>query len=303
MEPKRQIVVFKGWEGFADRLQVLSDCIHYCIKNDAALCVDWRDYMWGQNNEDFSDYFDILHIPIIQLADVVTFLENGSSIMPELWTPELLKEPPSEIIHFGKFRLKFDNYAKVNSDIVVVNGKGVRTWHVDNLVNNIKIKDELVPTIISRLCALKLPYTIIHLRGTDRFSPEALKTTTLEYEGLSQEIKERVYVVSDMKELLESWTAKYPTTLKIEENQSIFKLPSGPQGTHTYEQEILKIYGLTKRELNINTLVDFLAISYANWTYGNKASLFISMGRMMRQAGVQCISKWLNGFIPPEESL
>jgi hypothetical protein len=174
---------------------------------------------------------------------------------------------------------------------------------VDNLVNNIKIKDELVPTIISRLSALKLPYTIIHLRGTDRFSPEALKTTTLEYEGLAQHIKARVYVVSDMKELLESWTAKYPTTLKIEVNQSIFKLPTGPQATHMYEQETLKIYGLTKRELNINTLVDFLAIAYANWAYGNKASLFINMGRTMRQAGVKSISNWLNGFIPPEESL
>ena len=63
MQADQQILVVKGWEGFADRLQALSHCMNYCIKYNAAICIDWRDYMWGQDNEDFSDYFEIVGIP------------------------------------------------------------------------------------------------------------------------------------------------------------------------------------------------------------------------------------------------
>ena len=57
-----QILLLKGWEGFADRLQVLSHCINYCKVNQAAICVDWRDNMWGQETFDFHDYFEIIGI-------------------------------------------------------------------------------------------------------------------------------------------------------------------------------------------------------------------------------------------------
>lgn len=302
-QQQQQVLVIKGWEGFADRLQVLSDGIHYCIKNDAALCIDWRDYMWGQKKEDFSDYFDIVNVTVVQLSDVANRLEKGASIMPSVWTPKLLREPPSEIIHFGNFKLNFDNYAKINSDIVVVNGKGLRTWHIDNLINNIKVKDSVIPIVVGKINKLKLPYTAIHLRGTDRFSPESLKTLTAEYDGLQPHAKARVYLVSDMKDLVEAWVAKNPTSLRIDENPCIFKIPPGSQGTHMYEQETLDYYNVSKHDLNVNTIVDFLVIAFANWTYGNKASVFISMAHMMRQAGVQGVSKWLNGYIPPRAAL
>lgn len=303
MADSKQVLVFKGWEGFADRLQVLSDCIHYCLKHDALLCVDWRDYMWGQKTEDFSDYFELVNVNVISLADVIKRLENGSSIKPSVWTPKLLSEPPSELIHFSNFKLNFSNYEKIDSDIVVVNGKGVRTWHIDNLINNIKIKDNLIPIITNRLINIKLPYTTVHLRGTDRLSADPLKTATNEYEGLAPHMKARVFVVSDMKELIDTWTTQFPSSLRVEEDPCIFKMPSGKQGTHMYEQESLDFYGVTKHELNINTIVDFLVLSFGSWTVGNKNSVFISMARMIRQAGVQGISKWLNGFSPPRAPL
>ena len=303
MADNQQILVVKGWEGFADRLQILSDSIHYCITHKAILCVDWRDYMWGQKEKDFSDYFELVDVPTIPLADVVEQLKNGASIMPKAWTPHLLSSVPTEIIHYDNYKLNFDNYQKIDSDIVVINGKGLRTWHIDNLINNIKIKSTLIPTIVERLCVLKLPYTSIHLRGTDRFSPDSLKITNAEYEALPPHLKARVYVISDMKELIDAWTKKYPTVQRIEENPCIFKLPSSKYPTHMYEAEALKFYGVTKDELNINTLVDFLVIAFSNSTYGNNESVFISMGRMMRQGGVDGVGKWLDGFTPDRAAL
>ena len=40
------VVVFKGIEGWCDRLQVLAHCFAYCRKFNTALCVDWDDAIW-----------------------------------------------------------------------------------------------------------------------------------------------------------------------------------------------------------------------------------------------------------------
>jgi lipoprotein signal peptidase len=56
------IVLFKGWEGWCDRLQVLTHLINYCLKYDAKLCVDWEDMVWG------GDEF-VFFRPVFNVAD------------------------------------------------------------------------------------------------------------------------------------------------------------------------------------------------------------------------------------------
>ena len=67
----RQILLVKGWEGFGDRLQVVTGCIKYCLHHNASICVDWRDYMWGQDKTDFTDYFEIMGVQSVPLITVI----------------------------------------------------------------------------------------------------------------------------------------------------------------------------------------------------------------------------------------
>ena len=76
----KQVVVVKGCEGFADRLQSLSHCLQYCLQNNAAICVDWRDDLWGQQTRDFADYFEVVDVSYLTLDDVAQLqfsLKNG----------------------------------------------------------------------------------------------------------------------------------------------------------------------------------------------------------------------------------
>jgi hypothetical protein len=171
------------------------------------------------------------------------------------------------------------------------------------MTNNIRLTEELIPVVREKLSGLTLPYTAVHLRGTDRLNAETLKGIRDEYDELPPHIKARVFIVSDMKRLCEIWEKAYAESSRLDDNPCIYKLPSGAHGTHMYEEEALEFYGVNKRELNINTIVDFLTIAYANWAYGNSESVFLQMGKFVRQTGVKGVSNWLNGFIPPRAAL
>ena len=104
-QQQQQILVLKGWEGLADRLQSLSHCMNYCIKYNAAICVDWRDYMWGQGTRDFSDYFKIVGIPVVSLETVLKRMEEGAIVNPPAYTLSNIREPPAEIFRNLLLRL------------------------------------------------------------------------------------------------------------------------------------------------------------------------------------------------------
>jgi hypothetical protein len=69
------------------------------------------------------------------------------------------------------------------------------------------------------------------------------------------------------------------------------------------DPEELDFYKISKHELNLNTITDFLVISFANIASGNKDSLFLKMGKFLRAGGIHGVSKWLRGFIPPRNLL
>ena len=292
---EQQILVVKGWEGFADRLQALSHCINYCIKYKAAICIDWRDYMWGQGKEDFSDYFEIVGIPVVPLSTVLSRVTEGASINPPAYTYELLREPLSQVIHFPEFSSKIDNSCpKQEGDIIVHNSKGTRMWHLNNLIQNIRIAPSIRPQIIQQLSGLQLPYTSIHLRGTDRKTDSTLSNVIAAYDNLPPHAKVRSYVISDMRLLADEWIEKNPETKYVNENAVVLKIAPGTQGTHMLAPEVLEFYGITKRELNINTITDFLVIAFASWGAGHGESVFTKLATFLRQGGTIGLSKWLD---------
>jgi hypothetical protein len=304
----QQILVLKGWEGFADRLQVLSHCMHYCLINDAAICVDWRDYMWGQEVLDFCDYFEILGIKTVTLNDVIFKIKDGASILPSCWTIDNITNIPNETNHFLNYNLEFNNYERVNSDIIVNNGKGQRTWHIDNLIQNLRLKKSISDQIIERIKLLELPFSIIHLRGTDRLInkslEESIQPAINEINNKPPHILARMYLISDMHDMKNLWLSKFPKTKIVIPNYQISNLPQGTVGIHQLDKEVLDFYGVTKKELNIDALSDFITICLSSWNISNSSeSLFTKMGIIMRQGGKMGICKWLHGFEPTHTPL
>jgi hypothetical protein len=295
MQAEQQILVVKGWEGFADRLQALSHCMNYCIKYNAAICIDWRDYMWGQDNEDFSDYFEIVGIPVVSLATVLSRVTAGAIVNPPAYTYDLLRDPPSQVMHFPEFQSKIDNSCpKQEGDIIVHNSKGLRMWHLSNLIKNIRVAESARKQIIQQLSGLQLPYTSIHLRGTDRKTETTISYVTSCYAVLPPHAKVRSYVITDMRVLAEEWIQKNPESRFVNENAPVLKIPPGTQGTHMLAAEVLEFYGITKRELNLNTIADFLVIAFASWGAGHGESTFTKLASFMRQGGSIGVGKWLN---------
>jgi hypothetical protein len=305
----QQIVVMKGWEGFADRLQVLSHCLHYCIIHKAAICVDWRDDMWGQEKLDFSDYFEIIGIPVVSLSNVIQLVKGGASVYPSAWNLETISSVPNESTHFDQYKLTFNNdYKRINSRIVINNTKAYRVWHLDNLISNIRLKKSISDIISSRVKNLERPYTVIHLRGTDRLSnlslEDAIKPAVDKIKLQPPHIVKRMYIISDMDSMINLWKTKFPQTKKLYNDSEIYKLPDETNGTHQLPKEVLQFYNIKKHNMNIDTITDFLIICFATWSFGNsKESTYTSLAKFMNQGGVLGISKWLHGFHPKNKDL
>jgi hypothetical protein len=296
---ERQILLIKGWQGFGDRLQVISHGIHYCLQHNANICIDWRDNMWGQGIEDFADYFEIIGVLSVPLSTVIEKVKNGARVNPPAYTLEHISDPPSPRIHLPEFVSGVGNdYLKQEGDIIVHNCKGNRMWFLNNLIMNFRISKKIAPIIIEKLSSLQMPYLAIHLRGTDRSKQITLTKLMQEYDELPLHDKNRSYVTSDTSSFINEWTQKYPNSIILDKNAPVLKLPQGSIGTHMIDPDILKTYGISKHDLNINTIVDFLVIAFSTNNIGNKDSVFTSMGAFLREANQIALHLWLD-WAPP----
>jgi hypothetical protein len=304
---KNQIVIMKGNYGFADRLQVLSHCMHYCIKNNASLCVDWRDELWGQEKTDFHDYFELIGINSVSLEEVLDRIKENTSIFPSSWTIKDIADPPNPITQFSKYNYTFDNtYNKLNEEIIIINCHGLRTYHVDNLILNIRLKKDISDIIINRIDKLCLPFTVVHLRGTDRLNKksilESIQPAIDKFNKLPEYAKIRTYILSDMKEMITIWKDKFPESNILIDDYTIYKIPTHDiscdlVGIHQLDEDILNYYSIEKRDINIDTITDFIIMCYAKWIIGNNdESVFTKLSHFISKTGKRGISKWLYDF-------
>lgn len=307
----KQILVIKGWEGFADRLQVLSHGLHYCIVNNAILCVDWRDEMWGQGDTDFSDYFELVGVETTSIDVVAKRIVDGATHFPASWTPADVRAPMTKYIRMkhsvGKTEDILPNYTTRDEDIVILQN-GLRTYHASELLLHLQFTRDVSATICSRMASVVLPYTAVHLRGTDRMAESMepiLDQTFQRFQRLPKYQTSRVYVVSDMKPMIDVWIARHPTSLHANPANGISKIDMGTtkgKGTHMLPKEVYEYYGLTKREMNVDTLTDFVVLAMANWCIGNleTESVFTKMARFIYDnAGSEGICAWIgDSYVP-----
>ena len=296
----QQIVVMKSGVGFVDRLQALSHIIEYCLINKAVLCVDWRDYGWGQGQWDFHDFFEILGIYTIPL-DIVTRIVNAK-IVPVCWTNELIKNPLQKHINTVEYcgPIMQEGYKKIEGDIVVTNCKGYRYYHTRNILTNIRFKKNISDLIQQRLLNYYLPATVVHLRGTDRFTPDVIDILVNEYNLLDEESKKHVYHISDSVELMNEWTKKVPYSQLCNKNCSILQITdTSKKATHLMNSSELDSFGIRKYELIIDSLADFVALAFATSAVGQTKSVFFEVARKLaKYGGPDAIAAWLNGYKP-----
>ena len=257
--------------------------------------------MW---THEFSDYFEIVGIPVVILAEVLERYKAGASVLPLAVDFEMLAAEPDEQIHFAEFTSPINNkYERVAADIIVHNGKGLRMWHIDNLICNLRLTRSTADIVSARLAGLESPYTAIHLRGTDRLCnltlADAIKSAITAFNDQPPHVKARQYVISDMRDLVDLWLVGEPKARQLSTDYAIYKLPAGTQGTHQLPAIALDFYGVNKHTMNIDTITDFLIICFANWSFGNsKESTYTRMAAFMRQGGKKGVARWLHGFEP-----
>ena len=286
-----QIVVMKGWQGFADRLQLLSHLLNYCKKNNATICVDWRDKIWGQEVEDFSDYFEVIGIPTITIQEVVKKAKSGASIYPSTWTLEMLEKPSTIEAYDDKYKLLLTEKNTVfPGDILVTCSKGLRQWSSIILGDHLRFKHSIADEIISKL-NVQRPYCLVHLRGTDRGVEGLFEMYVEGYNNIQPDRKENTYIISDSPTYIRKWLELFPNSKMAIQNPPVLQLPDAGKGTHLIGSDDLAALGIKKHDLNINLLTDFMLYGFSNINVGFSESAFVVMGRLFSKSGVP--KKWL----------
>ena len=288
------VLVFKGIQGLADRLQMLSHCIRYCKENNTNLCVDWEDHVWGGLEFDFYRIFSIEGVKTMRKYKVKEILDKKHpNIQPPCWTPlkiihHISKEEMNPIFQ-GTFQNSFD---RVPGDVLVTNGEGLRTYDCRVLIEHLRFKPEIVEILKQRLQHFQRNSLIIHLRGTDRHISEADLEKAVETFNVSHLKK---YVVTDEKELWDKFKAKVPDAELVNPNPALFRLPSSPHGTHQHFPKLLKENGITKWEMVLDLLTDFTALILADKAGGRAESTFFYMARGIHNEGMESYIKLFNG--------
>ena len=286
-----QIVVMKGWQGFADRLQLLSHLLNYCKKNNATICVDWRDKIWGQEVEDFSDYFEVIGIPTITIQEVIKKAKSGASIYPSTWTLEMLEKPSTIEAYDDKYKLLLTEKNTVfPGDILVTCSKGLRQWSSIILGDHLRFKHSIADEIISKL-NVQRPYCLVHLRGTDRGVEGLFEMYVEGYNNIQPDRKDNTYIISDSPTYIRKWLELFPNSKMAIQNPPVLQLPDAGKGTHLIGSDDLAALGIKKHDLNINLLTDFMLYGFSNINVGFSESAFVVMGRLFSKSGVP--KKWL----------
>lgn len=241
-----KVIVSKGWEGFADRLQCLSYCIDLAVKYNRHLYVDWNDAMWQTG---FYGYFDILGVKKCEIK---------GAAYPEFWT-QALEKPNDDWIYRIKDYVEFNiEYADGDTPVWVHSGTGTRTWNMATLAKRLQIKCS------DQLPEIKIFPRVVHLRGTDRTPDfEKLKQMATQYPDAA--------VLSDDARCVQEWLEINPKAQVLTDT-----LSKDGKGMHQTGLD-----GWTRHELNLRVIADFLTLAFAKEAHAlNEESLFFQMARI-----------------------
>lgn len=324
-DSKHQYVVFKGVEGFADRLQCLLQVIAYAKATRRTLVVDWRDADWQHDpSADLSDFFVLEGVSSLPIDDFLSrFAEEGKclSVYPEAWSERIETPDFREFCREDQYKLP-DNSKSIQAicdggrcdfeaDVVVYAGIGERTYEyklAKHLMLACAIKQR-IEEFASRLSLHEQAYDVVHLRGGS-------KTWMGGFVADSSPVKDQhekwadvdaylspiweVYqhllslnpgdrpllLLSDHPSMIEAWKERYNCGVAIDNS-----VPGvlSESGIHKLAPgDLARIgSGLTKAELNYECIRDFVVMMNSRVLVGDGVSLFSLMAFQLKTADVR----------------
>lgn len=259
-------LVSKGWEGFADRLQCLSQCVDLALKYNRVLCVDWSDRIWTHDHRGFYDYFtfvDLPHVTSVQniparLDVFPRFWRGGPGLQTDEWLYKVKDDVACDFEHGIR-----------PEPIWVHSGIGHRTYDFVRLPKHLRLTRQAVEEIQPLIERSPDDAPVVHLRGTDRGGDrDKLK------ELLSKAPK--AAVISDDQTLVDEWMSASPDSVLLTDTTV-----TGDQAGHKMDHAALTSQGLSKHQMNIRLIADFIILARAPEAHAiNEESLFFSMARL-----------------------
>jgi hypothetical protein len=99
---------------------------------------------------------------------------------------------------------------------------------------------------------------------------------------------------------MNEWSLKVPHSQLCNKNCSILKITNTEKkATHLMDSSKLKSFGISKYEVIIDSLADFVALTFASSAVGQTKSLYFDVARKLAQyGGPEAIAAWINGYKP-----
>ena len=260
MIKQMKYLLVKAWHGFGDRFQCLKMALDFAINNKVPILIDWSDSIWSHGSETFYQYFSI-DLPTFKIGDI----PQDATIFPPFWKDMLSLQLTERIINDHKDEIEVDgnaNFFKRNfdTDVVVYTSVGFRHVYPDfsPFANIFKV---IHPVVLHKIRERNQKYRLenkigIHLRGTDRTNrvdkERRMTELNIRLVGLGLISGQEFIAVSDDPEFIKMWKSRYSFPVLTEVGNL-----GGREGVHNKRANDLFI---SKNELNIDLLVDFLTL-------------------------------------------
>jgi len=263
-------LLVKAYVGFGDRLQCLSHALNYASKFSRTICIDWTDAIWSDGTIGFETFFDLCNVPMILPGKFYPL--EFSSVAPLAWSNQLDRQPESKFIYKDEYSCSLSDQ-DCDAKVLFFGSTGDRTFYQSNL-SLLRVKRQFRDLIVSELKKFAMFHTVVHLRGTDRNGPEGhvayLEKVVLNMAAISND--EPLLVVTDSLILFQLFHAKYP--------QAVLRTPHLDQFTDSHRTHFQSV--ASKRDFNLQMLIDFFLIIYAENCVLDGESLFLNMARFIR---------------------
>jgi hypothetical protein len=198
--------------------------------------------------------------------------------------------------------MKFGDVPRVDADVIITNGDGERTYDVEAFLKHVRLRPWVIEGIKSILSDFDPNSIVIHLRGTDR--PEE-KFVSSAINVLKDEHRLPIYAITDDQKLWDEFKVGVPHARLLNPNSTSLRIKVNEKmGIHFAKPSELKAQGITKKQLLIELLADWFALSLAQSGFGREVSTYFQMARRLHGAGNDVICKNLfGGWMPVRKTL
>lgn len=308
-----KFLIYKGLEGWGDRIQVGLEAVRYARLTNRILVFDWRDSDWSGENGRVLESF--LRFEGVQSFDLQSFLmyfeayRDCLTVFPPAWTRFVTDGDYAHRARGDFFRWPMEDRPRseiltlkapdVEADVVVIPFGSRNFWWQD--FRHIQLSELVRPALqdFFRQAGLRFgAYDAVHLRGGSKTWDrdrkinanlakkihEKFPTEQSYLDYLVQQVQAKRHeapalplrVVSDSRDLAQKFIDLMPGARFV--GQSFHGDIPG-SGIHKASPVRLRAVGLSRYDINIEMLRDFAVLLNAREVYSDDISIFSSTAK------------------------